>query len=202
MRAARVASIALIGLGLAGYSAWLLEFFLPTGVSPVRQPVWDLLRARPEFQIATGLGGLAFFLAGPALMRLVPVHWTSRLTAVSVGAFGIVLMVCAGVPETVVTPILLNLIFVLGAVSLVLWWPPRWRAVAVGGLSFVLLAWLLVVAAEMAGHLQGVSTRVQLVVQAAEIVLGGAYVVQMPVPPNGRKLSVADGTLRSNRHRK
>ncbi|PKV91640.1 hypothetical protein ATK30_2424 [Amycolatopsis echigonensis] len=202
MRAARVASIVLLGLGLAGYSAWLLEFFMQTGVSPTEQPVWDLFYAQPVFQVSTALGGLAFFLTGPTLMRLAPVHWTGRLTSVSVSAFGIVLMVYAGVPETVVTPHLLNAAFALGALSLVLWWPAGWRTWAVGGLAIVLVAWALMVVSMLAGHLEGVFTRVQLAVHAVELVIGGAYVVQTPVPVSGRKLSVADAMLRSNRHRK
>ena len=202
MHAARVASIVLLGLGLAGYSAWLLEFFMPTGVSLTDQPVWDLFYAQPVFQLATGIGGLAFFLTGPTLMRLAPVHWTGRLTSVSVSAFGIVLMVYAGVPETVVTPNLLNAAFALGALSLVFWWPAGWRAWAVGGLVVVLIAWALVVVSTLAGHLEGLFTRIQLVVHAVEIVIGGAYVVQTPVPVSGRKMSVAGAMLRSNRHRK
>lgn len=175
---------------------------MQTGVSATEQPVWDLFYAQPVFQVATALGGLAFFLTGPTLMRLAPVHWTGRLTSVSVSAFGIVLMVYAGVPETVVTPHLLNATFALGALSLVLWWPAGWRTWAVGGLAIVLVAWALMVVSLLAGHLEGVFTRVQLVVHAVELVIGGAYVVQTPVPVSGRKLSVADAMLRSNRHRK
>jgi hypothetical protein len=197
-----VASIVLIGLGLAGYSAWLLEFFLATDVSAVHEPVWDLLHARPEFQIAVGLSGLAFFLSAPALMRLVPVHWTSRLTAASVATFGVLLMVCAGFPETVVSPILLNVTFVVGAVSLVLWWPPGWRALAVGGVAFAVVAALLVAASLLTGYLEGLSTRALLVVHEAVIVVGGAYVVRTPVSVGGRKLSVSDGMLWHSRRRK
>lgn len=202
MHAARVALIVLLGLGLAGYSAWLLEFFMQTGVSLTDQPVWDLFSAQPVFQVATEIGGLAFFLTGPALMRLAPAHWSGRLTSLSVSAFGIVLMVYAGVPETVVTPNLLSAMVAVGALSLIFWWPPGWRACAVGCLVVVLVAWALVVASTLAGHLEGVFTRVQLVVHAVQIVIGGAFVVQTRVPFSGRKLSVAGAMLRSNRHRK
>ncbi len=202
MHAARVASIVLLGLGLAGYSAWLLEFFMQTGVSPTEQPVWELLRAQPVFPVATAIGGLAFLLTGPALMRLAPAHWSGRLTSVSVSAFGIMLIVYAGVPETAVTPNLLSAAVAVGALSLVFWWPSGWRACAVGCLVVVLLAWALVVASTLTGHLEGVFTRVQLVVHSAQVVIGGAYIVQTPVPVRGRKLSVAGAMLRSNRHRK
>ncbi|MGW7536819.1 hypothetical protein [Amycolatopsis sp. NPDC054798] len=197
-----MALIVLLGLGLAGYSAWLLEFFMQTGVSLTDQPVWDLFSAQPVFQVATAIGGLAFFLTGPALMRLAPAHWSGRLTSLSVSAFGIVLMVYAGVPETVVTPNLLSAMVAVGALSLIFWWPPGWRACAVGCLVVVLVAWALVVASTLAGHLEGVFTRVQLVVHAVQIVIGGAFVVQTRVPFSGRKLSVAGAMLRSNRHRK
>ncbi len=202
MHAARVALIVLLGLGLAGYSAWLLEFFVQTGVSPTEQPVWDLFYAQPVFPVATAIGGLAFLLTGPALMRLAPARWSGRLTSVSVSAFGIVLMVYAGVPETVVTPNLLSAAVAVGALSLVFWWPPGWRACAVGCLAAVLVAWALVVVSTISGHLEGVFTRVQLVVHAAQVVIGGAYVLQTPVPVSGRKMSVAGAMLRSNRHRK
>ncbi|WP_063740171.1 hypothetical protein [Amycolatopsis jejuensis] len=199
MRAARLTAIVLIGLGVVGYSAWLLEFFIPTEVSPLDQPASDLLHAQPVFRIVTSLAGLAFLLAGPPLMRLAPVHWTGRLTAVAVSTFGIVLIVHAGVPETVVTPVLLNVIFVIGAGSLVLWWPPGWRAWAVGGLVTVLVAWVLVLVSSMVGHLDGLFSRVQLAVHALEFALGGAYVVQMPLTSSGgRKLSVPGEMLRSN----
>ncbi|WP_037815718.1 MULTISPECIES: hypothetical protein [Amycolatopsis] len=197
-----MASIVLLGLGLAGYSAWLLEFFMQTGVSPTEQPVWDLFSAQPVFPVATAIGGLAFLLTGPALMRLAPAHWSGRLTSVSVSAFGIMLMVYAGVPETAVTPNLLSAAVAVGALSLVFWWPSGWRACAVGCLVVVLLAWALVVASKLTGHLEGVFTRVQLVVHSAQVVIGGAYIVQTPVPVRGRKLSVAGAMLRSNRHRK
>ncbi|MGW4397220.1 hypothetical protein ACWEHA_18200 [Amycolatopsis nivea] len=197
-----MASIVLLGLGLAGYSAWLLEFFMQTGVSPTEQPVWELFRAQPVFPVATAIGGLAFFLTGPALMRLAPAHWSGRLTSVSVSAFGIMLMVYAGVPETVVTPNLLSAAVAVGALSLVFWWPSGWRACAVGCLVVVLLAWALVVASTLTGHWEGVFTRVQLVVHSAQVVIGGAYIVQTPVPVSGRKLSVAGAMLRSSRHRK
>lgn len=175
---------------------------MQTGVSPTEQPVWELLRAQPVFPVATAIGGLAFLLTGPALMRLAPAHWSGRLTSVSVSAFGIMLIVYAGVPETAVTPNLLSAAVAVGALSLVFWWPSGWRACAVGCLVVVLLAWALVVASTLTGHLEGVFTRVQLVVHSSQVVIGGAYIVQTPVPVRGRKLSVAGAMLRSNRHRK
>ncbi|QRP44957.1 hypothetical protein [Amycolatopsis sp. FDAARGOS 1241] len=185
MRTARLTAVVLVGLGVVVYSAWLLEFFVPTGVSPTEQPAEDLLPASPLFRTTSGFSGLAFLLAGPPLMRLAPVHWTGRLTASSVSFFGAVLVADAFVPGTTAVGLLANLAFVAGSLSLVLWWPPGWREWAVAGFALVLLTWALVLAASLLGpgHLEGVFTRVQLVVRAAFLIVGIAYVVVMPLPP-------------------
>ncbi|GAA3541585.1 hypothetical protein GCM10022222_26570 [Amycolatopsis ultiminotia] len=196
MPAARLALVVLIGLGVLGYSAWLLEFLLPTGVSPIEAPVEDLMLARPLFRIAVGVAGLAFLAAGPPLMRLAPVHWTGRTTAVSVAGFGIVLLVDAGVPGAMPLPLLQNVLFAVGTVSLVLWWPPGWRAWAVGALVLVLLTWALVLFGP--APWRGVFSRAQLVVRSAELIIGGVYVVRMPLS-RSRKMSVPGEMLRSTR---
>ncbi|MFI5612298.1 hypothetical protein [Amycolatopsis sp. NPDC051903] len=185
MRTARLAAVVLVGLGVVVYSAWLLEFFVPTGVSPTQQPAEDLLSASPLFRITTGTSGLAFLLAGPPLTRLAPVHWTGRLTAGSVSSFGTTLVADALVPGTTAVPLLTNLTFAAGSLSLVLWWPPTWRDWAVTGFALVLLTWALVLAASLLGpgHLAGVFSRAQLVVRAVLLVVGITYVVVMPLPP-------------------
>lgn len=177
---------------MLAYSAWLLEFVMPTGVSPVTEPVEDLLLGDALFRVTTGVAGLAFLAAGPPLMRLVPVHWTGRLTAVTVAAYGILLLVDAGAPGSTLLRLLLNVAFLVGTVSLVLWWPPVWRTWAIGGLALILATWALVLLGPQPWH--GVFTRVQLAARAAEILVGGAYVVRMPLS-KARKPPAPDGIL-------
>jgi hypothetical protein len=184
VRTARLVAVVLVGLGVVVYSAWLLEFLLPTGVSPSQQPAGDLLLAAPLFRITVGVAGFAFVLAGPPLMRLAPVHWTGRLTASSVAFLGLVLIADSLVPGTSVVELLTNLAFVSGSVSLALWWPPGWREWAVAGCALVLITWALVFVASQLGpgHYAGVFSRVQLAVRAVLLIVGIAYVVVMPVP--------------------
>ncbi|QYN25326.1 hypothetical protein [Amycolatopsis sp. DSM 110486] len=184
MRTARLAAVALVGLGVVVYSAWLLEFFLPTGVSPAQQTVEELLRAVPLFRITTGVAGFAFVLACPPLLRLVPVHWTGRVAAITLALFGLVLIVDALVPGTIAAQLLENLAFVGGSFSLVFWWPPPWREWALAGFALVLLTWALVLVASLLGpgHLAGVFSRVQLGVRAVLMGSGVAYIVITPLP--------------------
>ncbi|WP_326568569.1 hypothetical protein VSH64_43575 [Amycolatopsis rhabdoformis] len=184
MRSARLAAVALVGLGVVVYSAWLLEFLLPTGVSPVQQSVEALLPASPLFRVTTGIAGLAFALACPPLLRLVPVHWTGRVAAITLAFFGLVLIADALVPGTSAAQILENLAFVGGSFSLVFWWPPPWREWAVAGFALVLITWALVLIASLLGpgHLVGVFSRVQVGVRAALMGSGVAYIVIRPLP--------------------
>jgi hypothetical protein len=176
--------VVLFIIGLLAYSAWLLEFVVPTGLSPLDRPAEDLLGANPVFRIARGVAGLAFVLSGPPLMRLAPVHWTGRLSAISVCLFGFLMLADAAQPGTAVVDVAANLMFVTGALSLVLWWPPRWREWAVGGLALLLVTWALVFVAGILGpgHLEGLFTRVQLVVRTVLLAVGVMYVVVAPVP--------------------
>ncbi|MDT8909310.1 hypothetical protein [Amycolatopsis sp. PS_44_ISF1] len=183
MRTARIAVVVLFTAGLLAYSAWLLEFVVDTGLSPVDRPAEDLLGANPVFRIARGLAGLAFVLSGPPLMRLAPVHWTSRLSAVAVAVFGFLMLADAAEPGLTAVELAANLVFVAGALSLVLWWPPRWREWAIAGLALVLTTWALVLVAGTLGpgHAQGLLTRVQLAVRTVLLGVGAAYVVVTPV---------------------
>ncbi|WP_233574160.1 hypothetical protein [Amycolatopsis panacis] len=192
MRAARLAAIVLMGLGVLAYSAWLLEFLVPTGVSPVTQPTADLLLANPLFQVTTGIAGLSFAAAGPPLMRLVPVRWTGRLSALTLAGFGLLLVIGTAAPESAPIRVLMNLVFAVGTVSLVMWWPPGWRAWALGGLTLVLVAGMLV-ALGPAGW-RGVFSRAQHVAHTVVILIGGAYVLRTPLAKT-RKSSVADAML-------
>ncbi|WIX76913.1 hypothetical protein QRX50_36655 [Amycolatopsis carbonis] len=188
MRAARLAAGILSGIGVVTYSAWLLEFVLPTGISPLQQSAEQLLSAQPVFRVALGVSGLAFALAGPPLLRLAPVHWMARLTVGSLGVFSIALFGDAARPGTTAFPLLANLAALAGALSLVLWWPPGWRAWAVVFLALVVLTWLAAVTAALLGpdHLVGLFTRAQMLVRAALILVGVTYVV---VTPDPRRLS-------------
>lgn len=177
MRTARIASILLVGAGLITYSGWLLEFFVPTGVSPVRDPVDALLAGPPVFRIVLAVSGISFFLSGPPLRRLAPVQWQSRLGAMSVSVFGALVLGYAAVPGNVVLSLLLNAVFVVGAASLVLWWPPGWRRIAVVGLVLVLATWLAVLVAGVLGEFEGIFTRLQLVVRVALLGAGAGYVL-------------------------
>ncbi|MEV6876636.1 hypothetical protein [Amycolatopsis sp. NPDC051128] len=173
MRTARIATILLVGAGLITYSGWLLEFVVPTGVSPVRDPVDALLAGPLVFRIMHAVSGVAFLLAGPPLRRIAPVQWQSWLGAMSVSAFGALVLAYAVVPGNVVLPLLLNAVFVVGAASLVLWWPPGWHRIAVIGLVLVLATWL----ASMLGEFEGVFTRLQMVVRVALLGAGAGYVL-------------------------
>ncbi|WP_240490763.1 hypothetical protein [Amycolatopsis vancoresmycina] len=188
MRTARIASALLIGVAVLSYSGWLLEFVLPTGVSPVRDPAEALLFGPPVFRILLAISGVAFLLAGPPLHRLGPVQWSARLSSISVSAFGLGVLLQAAYPErSDVWSALLSLVLVGGVISLILWWPPGWRALAVAGLVVVLATWLAVVLARQLDTFEGVFTRVQLVVRAALYSIGGAYAFVKPAPRHAHR---------------
>jgi hypothetical protein len=166
------------------YSAWLLEFLLPTGVSPMRAPVRELTAAgnpyRDVFRVAEVVSGVAFLLAGPPLVRSVPVHWTARLTSATVPLFGLVLLVDTVHPMDGAVELLTNLTFVLGTGSLVLWWPPGWRSMAIAGLALVLLIWLGTLVLRLPGpeHFTGLCSRVQMAFRALALAVGTAYLLR------------------------
>lgn len=188
VRTARIASALLIGVAVLAYSGWLLEFFLPTGVSPVRDPAEALLAGPPVFRILLAVSGGAFVLAGPPLHRLGPVQWSARLSSISVSAFGVVVLLQAAYPErSAVWSSLLSAVLVGGVISLILWWPPGWRALAVAGLAVVLATWLAVVLARQFDTFEGVFTRLQLVVRAALYSIGGAYAFVKPAPRHAHR---------------
>jgi hypothetical protein len=172
-----------MGLALAAYSGWLLEFVVPTGVSPVRDPVDALLAGPPVFRVLLAVSGVAFLLAGPPLHRLGPVQWQARLSSVSVSVFGAITLVQAAYPDSSgVLSSVLSLVLVVGVISLILWWPPGWRGLAVAGLVVVLAIWLAVVLARQLDAFEGVFTRAQLVVRAVMYGVGGAYAFIKPAP--------------------
>jgi hypothetical protein len=159
----------------------LLEFLLPTGLSPMHASVHELIGVgnpyQDVFRVAEAVSAVAFLLAGPPLARLAPVHCTARLSAAAVSLFGLVLLVDAVHPMDAVIELLTNLTFVLGTGSLVLWWPPGWRSMAIAGLVLVLLTWLgmLVLPLLAPGLFTGLCSRVQVVSRAFVLVVGAAY---------------------------
>ena len=170
-------------VAVLAYSGWLLEFVLPTGVSPVRDPAEALLAGPPVFRILLAVSGVAFLLAGPPLHRIGPVQWPARLSSYSVSAFGLVVLFQAAYPEhSDVLSALLSLILASGVVSLILWWPPGWRGLAVAGLAVVVATSLAVVLARQLDTFEGVFTRIQLVVRATLYAVGGAYAFVKPAP--------------------
>ena len=175
-------SVLLVGAGLISYSGWLLEFVIPTGVSPVRDPVDALLGGPLVFRIVLAVSGVAFLLAGPPLRRIAPVQWQSRIGAMSVSVFGALVVGYAAIPGNPVLSVLINGVFVVGAASLVLWWPPGWRALAVAGLVVVLLTWAALVLARQLDTAEGVVSRVEQVVRAVLYAVGGTYAFVKPAP--------------------
>jgi hypothetical protein len=170
-----------MGVAVLAYSGWVLEFFLSTGVSPVRDPVEALLAGPAAFRVLLAVSGVAFVLAGPPLHRLGPVQWSARLSSISVSVFGAVVLAQAAYPDSsaVLSPVL-SVVLTVGVISLVLWWPPGWRALAVTGLVLVMATWLAVVLAREFGTFEGVFTRLQLVVRAVLFGVGGAYAFLTP----------------------
>ncbi|MEV7091210.1 hypothetical protein AB0M80_00060 [Amycolatopsis sp. NPDC051045] len=188
MRTARIASALLMGMAVLAYSGWLLEFFLPTGVSPVRDPAEALLAGPPVFRVLLAVSGVGFLLAGPPLHRLGPVQWSARLSSISVSAFGLLVLLQAAYPEhSDVLSSLLSVVLVVGVISLILWWPPGWRGLAVIGLVLVMATWLAVVLARQLGSFEGVFTRAQLVVRAALYGVGGVYAFVKPAPRHAHR---------------
>jgi hypothetical protein len=188
VRAARLLAVTLVGVGVLGYSAWLVEFFLPTGVSQVHQQVRELSGEgtpyRDVFRIGAVVSGLAFLLAGPTLVRLAPVHWTARLSSAAVSVFGMLVLMGVAYPRSAGIELLVNVVFVLGAGSLVLWWPRGWRSVAVAGLALALLTWLAMLVLTSMGpdHFIGVVSRVQVLGRAVLLSIGASYLFRGPAP--------------------
>jgi hypothetical protein len=177
-----------MGVAVLAYSGWLLEFFIATNVSPVRDPVEALLAGPPVFRVLLVVSGVAFVLAGPPLHRLGPVQWSARLSSISVSAFGLVVLFQAAYPEYGdALSSLLSVVLTAGVLSLIMWWPPGWRRLAVVGLVVVLATWLAVVLAHQLGAMEGVFTRVQLVVRAVLFSVGGAYAFIKPAPRHAHR---------------
>jgi hypothetical protein len=97
-----------------------------------------------------------------------------------VAAVGLIVAFGAAYPMNPGLDLLTNLIFVLGAVSLLLWWPPGWRTAASAALALLVLAWLatLVLDPLGPGHFAGLASRIQMVVRVALLGAGAAYLLR------------------------
>lgn len=83
--------VLLIGAGVA-YSAWLLEFLLPTGVSPVRSFVSEhYVASLPHdwlFRSDDIIAGCLYLVAAVAVGRLLPRGWISTAIVLGLAVFG------------------------------------------------------------------------------------------------------------------
>ncbi|MFC4004366.1 DUF998 domain-containing protein [Prauserella oleivorans] len=203
----RLASVGLLSAGTLGQLAWTLEFFLDTGLSPVHAATVDLAASDQPytsvFRTAEILTGVAFVLAVPPLLRLAPVHRAARSTVVAVGVLGLLCVAKGAFPldcavsaseacreragystghvVNLVVSLLFGLLYVVGPMTVLLWWHGRWRVipvlsvlvntVALGGL--VLAGWL------GPGHFAGLAARGQLLAGTALLSCGVAYLVSI-----------------------
>lgn len=204
LAAVRVAGVGLVGIGTAAQVGWMAEFFLDTGLSPLHAAPNDLsARGQPYGELFRTLeltAGIAFLLACPPLARLAPVQWRARTTIVAVGAFGALLILraafpldCASSIESMcrqsahsvshnlnfVISVLLSVVYVLGPVTLLLWWEGRWRIVPSIIVAVESAAWVALVALSVAasGQFVGLVMRMQLLGGAAVLVCGGTYLL-------------------------
>ncbi|MEU6646547.1 DUF998 domain-containing protein [Saccharomonospora sp. NPDC046836] len=200
-----VASVALVAVGIAGHLGWVLEFFVDTGLSPLHAATNDLTaRGQPHrdlFRTFEIVAGVAFLLAGPPLLRLAPVHWKARTTVVVVCVFGVLLLAravftldCAASVSDIcrqrtgvskahhvnfAASVLLSLLYVLGPLSLLLWWEGPWRVIPLAVVVLETLAWLAVVVLTSLGprHFVGLAGRVQLLGVTVLLGVGAVYLL-------------------------
>lgn len=202
-----MASVGLLSAGVLGQLAWILEFFLDTGLSPLHAATVDLAASDQPytslFRTAEIVAGVAFVLAVPPLLRLVPVHRPARSTIVAVGLLGLLCIAKGTFPLdcamsaseacrqraefsashgiNLAVSVLFGLLYVVGPVTVLLWWHGGWRVVpvlslvvnvpALGGL--VLAGWL------GPGHFAGLAARAQLVAGTALLACGVGYLVSI-----------------------
>lgn len=194
----RGVTVGLLLIGATAHLGWLLEIVVPTAVSPLHHPPGDLGAAGQPygavFRTVELLGGAAFVLAAPPLLRLAPVHWQGRLTVTAVCVAGILLLVHATFPPDCVAAAgrgcvpsggvsvahrlhdaasaLLSLVYVAGPLTLALWWHGVWRAVVSIVVIVNALATLTVVSSELLGSGQFVGLAVRVQMLAATVVVG------------------------------
>ena len=96
LRVPRVIGVCLLVLAAIGYSGWVLEFFLSTGLPAGQAYIAELSAdGRPYHQLFRAIdfvtGALAL-AATPLLARLVPAQVMPRLTVVVIALFGVIML--------------------------------------------------------------------------------------------------------------
>ncbi len=99
VRTALYAAVVLMVIGGVAYWSWLLEFFLPTGLSPVHARIGEATAEgqpyRDLFRTAYVVAGIAFMLMVPPLLRLVPAQTWPRVVVLLLGIFGLNVLLSA-----------------------------------------------------------------------------------------------------------
>jgi hypothetical protein len=89
----RVLAGILLAVAAVAYSAWLLVFFLPTGLSLVHAYVSELSADdqpyRWLFRATDAVAGLALLASVPVLWRVLPDGWSTRLLVLGLVTFGL-----------------------------------------------------------------------------------------------------------------
>lgn len=204
VRVTRHLGIVLLGVAAFGYLGWAVEFVLPTGLpladsyvielSADGRPYQGLFRA---FDLVTGFAALA---ASPLLARVVPAQIMPRLTIATVAVFGLVMLLrglltldCAPSVDAACSggdahsaahhaswalAVATSVLYLFGVATAERWFCRGfWRntlrcAFVLGGgcgAAILVLDWW------GGGQLVGIVVRVQLVVHAAVLLVGAAY---------------------------
>lgn len=196
----------LLIMGAAAHLGWVLEFILPTASSPLQVLPGDLYAVaephRHVFRGVTWLAGAVFVVATPPLLRISPVHWRGRLTAIAVCVLGVLLLVHATYPPDHpvtgilhhapqdgtaahhthrVTSVLLVLHYMVSSGILLLWWRGTWRMLALAVFLFELLTGFAIGVCAFigSGELIGLPARMQLVGVTAMLGIGATYVLKI-----------------------
>ncbi|PXY32537.1 DUF998 domain-containing protein [Prauserella muralis] len=197
LAAVRRTAVALLVAGVLAHLAWLLEYVLDTGLSPLHAAPAALgAQGVPHgtlFRTAEIVAGAAFVLASPPLLRLAPVHRNARVTVATVCVFGVLLILhgaippdcpgaagaaCAATRAHHAVSLALNVVYLAGPGGLLVWWTGGWRFAAAVVLAVEVLAWAaIVLLTAFGGEFVGVAMRVQLGGAAAILVTGIAYLV-------------------------
>jgi hypothetical protein len=205
----RGVAVALIGIGTAAHLSRLLELVVATTTSPLHALPGELTAPgqphRQVFLAAAWIAGVAFVLAGPPLLRLVPVHWQARLTVSAVVTFGVLLLLRAALPLDCAVSVTescsatarsgthtlhrvvsgtLMVYYVLGPATLALWWRGGWRAVPLAAIAGEVVGWAAAFAfGDRSGPLLGLATRSQLLAGIVMFSAGIAYLLTVGRQP-------------------
>ncbi|RZQ62565.1 DUF998 domain-containing protein [Amycolatopsis suaedae] len=206
---ARTLGLAVLGAAIVAYSGWLLQFVLPTGLDLLHaRPDEASAAGQPYAPVLRGIevaAGACFVLSAPLLSRLSPAYLLARLSVAASCLFGLLLVTHALVPldcaESAsevcrqrieagqvsgghrthrVIDVLLDAIFLSGTATLVLWWPPRWRAFAAAGFAAGLATQVGTLLTTMAGTgaLSGLFERLEMATMSAVMTAGLFYLAR------------------------